>query len=62
MFNQVGKGGKPQHRPAAVAPPPALPGAWVEQCSAPLTRVPTDMEPNEALFDFDQSRRYRNGT
>jgi hypothetical protein len=51
MFNQVGKSGKPQQPSASVAPPPALPGAGSSSAPAPLTRVPTDMEPNEALFD-----------
>jgi len=51
MFNQIGKGGKPQQSPTSVAPPPALPGAGSSSAPAPLTRVPTDMEPNDALFD-----------
>jgi hypothetical protein len=51
MFNQIGKGGKPQQAPASVAPPPALPGAGSSSAPAPLIHVPTDMEPNEALFD-----------
>jgi hypothetical protein len=51
MFNQIGKNGKSQPPPAAVAPPPALPGAGSGNAPAPLTRVPADMEPNDALFD-----------
>jgi hypothetical protein len=51
MFDQIGKGGKPQQAPASVAPPPALPGAGSSSAPAPLIHVPTDMEPNEALFD-----------
>jgi hypothetical protein len=50
-FNAIG--GK-QATPTApkVAPPPALPGAASNpRAAAPLTKVPTDMEPNEALFD-----------
>lgn len=49
MFNQVGKNSG-QQKPQGVTPPPALPGA-TGTAPAPLTRVPTDMEPNEALFD-----------
>ena len=49
MFNQVGKNGG-QQKPQGVTPPPALPGAG-GSAPAPLTRAPTDMEPNEALFD-----------
>jgi hypothetical protein len=51
MFNQIGKNSKAQAPPAAVAPPPALPGAGAGNAPAPLTRVPADMEPNDALFD-----------
>lgn len=51
MFDQVGKNNRQQKSPAAVAPPPALPGSGSSSTPAPLTRVPTDMEPNEALFD-----------
>jgi hypothetical protein len=50
-FDQIGKNGKQQKGPAAVPPPPALPGAASGSAPAPLTRVPTDMEPNEELFD-----------
>jgi hypothetical protein len=50
MFDQIGKNGKQQKPQPGVAPPPALPGAGGSS-PAPLTRVPTDMEPNEALFD-----------
>jgi hypothetical protein len=49
-FDKIGKSSK-QNAPAAVAPPPALPGAGAGNAPAPLTRVPTDMEPNDALFD-----------
>ena len=38
--------GKP--RPA---PPPALPGAQSRSDAAPATKPPTDMAPNDALFD-----------
>jgi ankyrin repeat protein len=51
MFNQVGKNSRSEQPPAAVAPPPALPGSGPGKATAPLTRVPTDMEPNDALFD-----------
>lgn len=52
MFDQVGKGGRTAKPPPAVAPPPALPGAASDGAgAAPLTRVPADMEPNDALFD-----------
>jgi hypothetical protein len=51
-FDQIGKGGKPANPPAPIAPPPALPGAKPGGGgAAPVTRVPADMEPNEALFD-----------
>ena len=49
-FDKIGKSSK-QNEPAAVAPPPALPGAGAGNAPAPSTRVPTDMEPNDALFD-----------
>ena len=52
MFDQIGKNGKPAKPPPPVAPPPALPGAESGGAgAAPLTRVPADMEPNDALFD-----------
>lgn len=52
MFNQVGKNGGAEKAPPPVAPPPALPGASSGGAGpAPLTRVPADMEPNDALFD-----------
>ena len=51
MSDQIGKGGGPQKQAPVVAPPPALPGAGAGNAPAPLTRVPTDMEPNDALFD-----------
>jgi hypothetical protein len=36
----------------AVVPPPALPGATSNSSMvAPATRIPTDMSPNDALFD-----------
>lgn len=37
--------------PAQVPPPPALPGATSTGDAAPSRRIPTDMEPTEALFD-----------
>jgi hypothetical protein len=37
--------------PARPAPPPALPGAQSQGGAAPATKVPTDMSPNDALFD-----------
>src|SRR5437868_4091148 len=33
------------------APPPALPGAQSQSGAAPATKLPTDMSPNDALFD-----------
>ncbi len=51
MFDQIGKNGRQEKPPPVVAPPPALPGAGSGNAPAPLTRVPTDMEPNDALFD-----------
>lgn len=50
MFNSIGGGGRPQAAPK-VAPPPALPGAQSSSNAAPATKAPTDMEPNDALFD-----------
>jgi hypothetical protein len=42
----------PQDTAKSVAPPPALPGAASRADSvAPATRLPTDMSPNDALFD-----------
>ena len=42
----------PQDTTPTVAPPPALPGAASHADSvAPATRLPTDMSPNDALFD-----------
>src|SRR5215472_8677828 len=54
MMNQMGAApGRPQPAPppAKVIPPPALPGAANAGEVAPPSRVPLDMEPNEALFD-----------
>ncbi|HEY7577512.1 MAG TPA: ankyrin repeat domain-containing protein [Acetobacteraceae bacterium] len=52
MFNQIGNNGRAAKPPPAAAPPPALPGAGSGGGgAAPLTRVPADMEPNDALFD-----------
>jgi ankyrin repeat protein len=51
MFNSIG-GNKPPPEPPKVAPPPALPGAQSNNSgAAPATKAPTDMEPNDALFD-----------
>ncbi|HEY3847593.1 MAG TPA: hypothetical protein VGL95_10815 [Acetobacteraceae bacterium] len=42
----------PDMNKGAVAPPPALPGATSHADTvAPATRIPTDMSPNDALFD-----------
>ena len=42
----------PQDTAPAAVPPPALPGAASRADSvAPATRLPTDMSPNDALFD-----------
>jgi hypothetical protein len=35
----------------AVVPPPAVPGARSSLGAAPITRLPSDMQPSEALFD-----------
>jgi hypothetical protein len=52
MFDQIGKNGRAPEKPTApVTPPPALPGAGSGAGAAPLTHVPADMEPNDALFD-----------
>lgn len=51
MFNSIGGGGKAPAAPPKVAPPPALPGAQSNAGAAPATKTPTDMEPNDALFD-----------
>lgn len=51
MFNSIGNGGKAPAAPPKVAPPPALPGAQANSGAAPATKMPTDMEPNDALFD-----------
>lgn len=51
-FNSIGSGGRPTPPAPAVVPPPALPGAQSNKNSvAPATHEPTDMEPNDALFD-----------
>jgi len=47
MFNSS----KPPPPAPKVAPPPALPGATSNREVAPAQRLPTDMEPNDALFD-----------
>lgn len=39
-----------QPKPALV-PPPAVPGARSTLGAAPITKLPSDMQPNEALFD-----------
>ncbi len=53
MFDSIGKGGKAEAPPPKVEPPPALPGAQSNNSggAAPATKAPTDMEPNDALFD-----------
>jgi hypothetical protein len=53
MFDSIGKSptGKPPASAPQVAPPPALPGAQANTGAAPATKMPTDMEPNDALFD-----------
>jgi hypothetical protein len=52
MFNSIGSNGKPPPAAPKVAPPPALPGAQSNNNgAAPASREPTDMEPNDALFD-----------
>jgi hypothetical protein len=52
LFNSIGSGGKPPAPAPKVAPPPALPGAASSaNAAAPAARAPTDMEPNDALFD-----------
>jgi ankyrin repeat protein len=52
MFNSIGGGGRPQAAAPKVAPPPALPGAQSNNNgAAPASHEPTDMEPNDALFD-----------
>jgi hypothetical protein len=51
-FDSIGKGGTPAPPPPKVEPPPALPGAQSSNNgAAPATKTPTDMEPNDALFD-----------
>jgi ankyrin repeat protein len=49
-FNSIGSGARPEQAPK-VAPPPALPGAQSSSNAAPASKAPTDMEPNDALFD-----------
>jgi hypothetical protein len=51
MFNSIGGGGRQQQGAPKVVPPPALPGAQSNNSAAPATKAPTDMEPNDALFD-----------
>lgn len=51
MFNAIG-GNEPAKAAPKVAPPPALPGAESHGSgAAPAHGAPTDMEPNDALFD-----------
>jgi hypothetical protein len=50
LFNQFGKSGATPQQPQT-PPPPALPGAASGGNAAPPTRVATDMEPTDALFD-----------
>jgi hypothetical protein len=45
------KSGEETLGPARPAPPPALPGARAQGSAAPATKAPTDMSPNDALFD-----------
>src|SRR4051794_37938656 len=46
------KGQSPSSGPPARPPPPALPGAGVEkEMVAPPEHAPSDLQPNEALFD-----------
>jgi hypothetical protein len=51
MFNSIGGGGRAPQAAPKVEPPPALPGAQSSAKVAPATKAPTDMEPNDALFD-----------
>jgi hypothetical protein len=52
LFNSIGNGGKAPAAAPKVEPPPALPGAQSNGApAAPATKAPTDMEPNDALFD-----------
>ena len=52
LFDSIGSGGKPAPAPPKTTAPPALPGAQSsDNSAAPATKVPTDMEPNDALFD-----------
>jgi hypothetical protein len=51
-FDSIGKGGRPADAAPKVEPPPALPGAQSNNNgAAPATKAPTDMEPDDALFD-----------
>ncbi len=50
MVNPFGKSGSTPPAPQA-PPPPALPGASSNGGAAPPSRIATDMEPTEALFD-----------
>jgi hypothetical protein len=50
-FNQLGGGEQAKPGPPKGALPPGLPGAASNNAPAPSNRAPTDMEPNEALFD-----------
>jgi hypothetical protein len=50
-FNQIGGSGKPAAPQSKIEPPPALPGAASVGGAAPASRLATDMEPTEALFD-----------
>jgi hypothetical protein len=50
LFNQSNGGGPSPQPPKAVLPP-GVPGAAPKKSVAPPTHGPTDMEPNDALFD-----------
>ena len=45
------KSGEETAGPAKPVPPPALPGSRLAPGAAPAARSPSDMSPNEALFD-----------
>jgi hypothetical protein len=55
LFNQIGNSGDSSKPPPGTPPktslPPALPGAASTGNAAPARNIPTDMEPNDALFD-----------
>src|SRR3954470_1592568 len=51
-FNKIKGGDAPRVDPPAPPLPPALPGAKTNaNAVAPANRIPTDMQPTEALFD-----------